>query len=366
MRAPHLPRSSVVLLFTLFAIPSSLATLTNVTIDDTDLSHFTWTQDPNVPQATIPWAAVSPSTPCGYCSAQPPTTDIQNQTWHDGSNNSAGSLTFQGLAVYVYGIDLDNPANITFELDGSPAPFHYYSGSEQFVFRSLFFFATNLAGNANHTVSWELHATKTNGTTGLFDYAMVTVDESSSSGTPSGTASGSQSSNAPSANVKSSKKSNAGPIAGGVVGGLALLALLTLALCLIRRQRRRRNATAAVVEPRPFVEQVAPATAVSVGDSKTLDVSWNNPSPSSNLASTAPPPAPPPTDPPPTSPPCPHLSPPSRQRRRLRAPDRGRRQNARWKSGWRPSRRSWGSICRRRMLVLSRVGVIGRSGGCRW
>ncbi|KAJ7714610.1 hypothetical protein B0H16DRAFT_1899044 [Mycena metata] len=292
MRAPHLPRPFVVLLFTLFAIRSSLATLTNVTIDDTDLSHFTWTQDPDTTQATIPWAAVSPSTPCAYCSAQPQTTDIQNQTWHDGSNNSAGSLTFQGPAVYIYGIDLDNPANITFELDGNPAPFHYYSGSEQFVFRSLFFSATNLPANVNHTVSWLLHATKTNGSTGLFDYAVVTVDGSSSA-TPSGSASGSRSSNA--ANLKSSKKSKAGPIAGGVVGGLALIALVALALCLMRRQRRKRTATAAVVEPRPFVEQVAPTNAVSLGDSKTLDVAWNNPSPASNPTSTAPASTAPPT-----------------------------------------------------------------------
>ncbi|KAJ7751359.1 hypothetical protein B0H16DRAFT_1840573 [Mycena metata] len=201
--------------------------------------------------------------PCGYCSAQPPTTDIQNQTWHDGSNNTAGSLTFQGLAVYIYGIDLENPANITFERKPSSVPL-------LFGLRAL-------------------HATKTNGTTGLFHYAMVTVDESSASATPSGSASGSQSSNA--ANVRSSKKSDAGPIAGGVVGGLALIALAVLALYLIRRQRRKRAATAAVVEPRPFVEQVAPATAASLGDSKTLDVSWNNPSllPSSNPASTAPP-----------------------------------------------------------------------------
>ncbi|KAJ7029429.1 hypothetical protein C8F04DRAFT_1116345 [Mycena alexandri] len=268
MLTSHLPRRSVVslLLFTLFTIRSSLAGLTNVTIDDTDLSHFTWTQVPDIPQATIPWAAVSPTTPCGYCSAQPQTTDIQNQTWHDGSNNSAGSLTFQGLAVYIYGIDLENPANITFELDGNSEPFHYYSGSEQFVFRSLFFSATGLTANVNHTVSWVVHATKTNGTTGLFDYALLTVDESSAA--PSGTASGPQSSNVTASPVSAKSKSEAGPIAGGIVGGLALIALATLGLVLFTRQRRKRIANAAVEEPRPFVEQVSPPTAVAPGDSK--------------------------------------------------------------------------------------------------
>jgi hypothetical protein len=80
--------------------------------------------------------------------------------------------------VYIYGIDLANPANISFTLDGAAAGFHYYSGSAQFVFRSLFFSAAGLSANANHTVQWVLHTTKTNGSTGLFDYAIITVDES--------------------------------------------------------------------------------------------------------------------------------------------------------------------------------------------
>ncbi|KAJ7858873.1 hypothetical protein B0H13DRAFT_1901685 [Mycena leptocephala] len=55
----------------------------------------------------------------------------------------------------------------------------YYTGFAQFVFKSqLFFSTTALAPSANHTVSWVLHATETNGTTGLFDYAVITVVES--------------------------------------------------------------------------------------------------------------------------------------------------------------------------------------------
>ncbi|KAJ7250450.1 hypothetical protein B0H12DRAFT_1120467, partial [Mycena haematopus] len=131
------PRPLPLYMLTLFA--TTRAALTNITIDDSDASHFTWTEDTNVfPQPTIPWAAITPATPCGYCSAQPPTTDIYNQTWHDGSNNSVGSFTFQGQAVYIYGISQVNSVNTTFTIDGGPvSAFHYYTGPAQFVFNSL-------------------------------------------------------------------------------------------------------------------------------------------------------------------------------------------------------------------------------------
>ncbi|KAF8190918.1 hypothetical protein K438DRAFT_904188 [Mycena galopus ATCC 62051] len=89
------------LLFTLLTFSTrARAALTNLTIDDANLTYFTWTEDPGIePVPTIPWAAISPGDPCLYCSAQPPDTDIHDQTWHDGSNNSAGSFTFQGLTA---------------------------------------------------------------------------------------------------------------------------------------------------------------------------------------------------------------------------------------------------------------------------
>ncbi|KAF7368622.1 hypothetical protein MVEN_00186100 [Mycena venus] len=209
-----MPALGVLLLFTIFTI--TRATLTNVTIDDTDLSYFTWTEDTDVfPQPTIPWAAITPTTPCDYCSAQPQTTDIHNQTWHDGSNNSAGSFTFQGQAVYIYGISQANSVNTSFTMDGNVSAFHYYTGSAQFVFNSLFFSAKDLTPNVNHTVSWVLHATNTSGVTGagLFDYAVITVDQTqSSSSSPS-----SSSTSPPSPAPPSKSKSKAGPIAGGVV-----------------------------------------------------------------------------------------------------------------------------------------------------
>ncbi|KAJ7852139.1 hypothetical protein B0H13DRAFT_1904748 [Mycena leptocephala] len=44
-----------------------------------------------------------------------------------------------------------------------------YSGSAQFVLRSLFFSAAGLSAG-DHNVQWVLHTTKTNGSTRLFDY----------------------------------------------------------------------------------------------------------------------------------------------------------------------------------------------------
>lgn len=86
------------------------------------------------------------------------------------SNSRAGS------AVYIYGINLVSSANITFSTDDGTSAFHYYSGSMQFVYKSLFS-ALNLPLGVVHTVSWVLHSTQ-NGDTGLFDYAVITVDVS--------------------------------------------------------------------------------------------------------------------------------------------------------------------------------------------
>ncbi|KAJ7492974.1 hypothetical protein B0H11DRAFT_2006804 [Mycena galericulata] len=289
MPRPFLPRLALVL--TLLTV-SVRAVPTNITIDDSNDAYFTWTEDPDSPPVLIPWAAITPTTPCDYCSAQPQTTDIYNKTWHDGGNNSAGSFTFQGSAVWIYGIDLDNPANITFSLDGAPAGFHYYAGSEQFVFQSLFFNAASLTGNVNHSVSWVLHETKTNGSTGLFDYAIFTTAESSAA--PSGTG----------VPNNSKTKSNVGAIVGGVIGGLALLALIGGAAILFVRRRRSGRAAEGEGErerkPRPQPRLgavdpfVAPAAApahttatapsllstpTSGSDSKMLDLAWTHPFP---------------------------------------------------------------------------------------
>ncbi|KAJ7696849.1 hypothetical protein B0H16DRAFT_1647285 [Mycena metata] len=281
------------LLFTACTIFPVRAALTNLTIDDTDLSYFTWTEDTNVVQPNIPWAAITPNSPCVYCSAKPPTANIHNQTWHDGSNNSAGSFVFQGHEVYIYGIAQVNSVNMSFTMDGNVSAFYYYSGTAQFVFNSLFFSARDLTASVNHTVSWVLHATNTSGDAGagLFDYAVITVDQTQSGSSSPRTGSPSSTSSPPASPSKS--KTKTGPIVGGVVGALTLIAAVILVVILLSRRNRTvaANTPAVVPTPRvrptdvePFMEQAATSPASGSMGEKTLDASWVNPLPSASAA----------------------------------------------------------------------------------
>ncbi|KAJ7476452.1 hypothetical protein FB451DRAFT_1243255 [Mycena latifolia] len=278
-----LPPLLLALVLALLSLPAAHAAETNVTIDDSNGAYFSWTEDTGTPRPTLPWAAITPATPCAYCSAQPQTGDIENKTWHDGTNNSAGALTFQGAAVYLYGIDLANPANISFALDGAPAGFHHYDGAAQFVFRALFFAQQNLDATVNHTLAWVLHATATNGTVGLIDYAVVTLDAggSASASNPASTGTSSPST--------SKKKSPAGPIAGGVIGGLALVLLITAAVFFCTRRRRRDASNPLDARPFAGVPAMSEAGGARAGGEKTLDVSWTHPAPAPAPSSVAPP-----------------------------------------------------------------------------
>ncbi|KAJ7064043.1 hypothetical protein C8F01DRAFT_1229591 [Mycena amicta] len=257
MHGFSLPRGLAALTLTLLSSPVVRAGLTNLTIDDTDTTYFSFSNGSTNPPA---WAAITPQTPCNYCSAQPQTKDIHNQTWHDGSVGSVGSFTFNGTAVWIYGIDLADPANISFTLpDVHLSTFHYYNGSEQFVFNSLLFSATNLPTDAgSHTVSWVVNKSSKNGTTALFDYAVITVDEEDPASTSP--------SESGSASVAHSSKSHAGPIAGGVIGGVLVLLLLG-ALVLFCWRRRRGNASSQNPQTpqsemiQPFVEGHGGSTA---------------------------------------------------------------------------------------------------------
>ncbi|KAJ7844010.1 hypothetical protein B0H14DRAFT_2585434 [Mycena olivaceomarginata] len=166
---------------------------------------------------------------------------------------------------------------------GDDTTFHYYTGAEQFVFRALFFEAENLAESVSHTVSWVINKSALNGTTGLFDYAVITVQESTTS--------------------TASKKSKTGAIVGalvGVIGGLTVLAAIILLL------RRKRPTSAISEDSGPRVRRVrgnyvvqsfaesappppqAPPASLDTIDAmtlatttpvsrKTLDVGWTEP-----------------------------------------------------------------------------------------
>ncbi|KAJ7064852.1 hypothetical protein C8F01DRAFT_777313 [Mycena amicta] len=177
-----------------------------------------------------------------------------------------------GVAVYIYGIDVVDPANITFAMSNPPiSAFHYKDSGGGFIYDSLFFSADGLDGTTQHTVTWnEKSNSISGGGAGLFDYAVVTVDKSATSSQPSTSASGSTSSSSfPSAiNSESggltsnTRKSNAGIFAGGVIGSLALLSLLAAVVyyCLRRRSRSassllmRITSRSSVLHPDHFVE----------------------------------------------------------------------------------------------------------------
>jgi hypothetical protein len=97
-----------------------------------------------------------------------------------------------GSAVYIFGIDqATSPStsepNIVFTL-GSIQKVHHYTGTERFAYDALFFSATGLAPDQEHTVNWVFNFANTgnNLQVALFDYAVVStgVEDVKSPNTP--------------------------------------------------------------------------------------------------------------------------------------------------------------------------------------
>ncbi|KAJ6595796.1 hypothetical protein DFH09DRAFT_1135656 [Mycena vulgaris] len=134
--------------------------------------------------------------------------------------------------------------------------FHYYAGAS-FRYKSLFFDATGLDPNAQHTVTWILETSSAGGIAASFDYAVFTVDQAdpSSSVSPSSTngasitsisttsSSASASATTTGTLAPATHKSKAGPIAGAVVAVVVGLALLGAAFIYLRRRRSTGGST---------------------------------------------------------------------------------------------------------------------------
>ncbi|KAJ7709554.1 hypothetical protein B0H17DRAFT_1190755 [Mycena rosella] len=157
--------------------------ITNTTVDDTS-SSFTFAGA---------WSGITPTSPCNGCSSKPDPSLTYGGTWHDGNigngaSPTTGSFTFQGSAVYIFGIDqaISQP-DIAFTL-GSVQSTHHYTGTEQFVYDALFFSATGLAADQTHTVNWVFNVDQASGVSvlqeALFDYAIVTSGEEDVQTTP--------------------------------------------------------------------------------------------------------------------------------------------------------------------------------------
>ncbi|KAF7369354.1 hypothetical protein MVEN_00264000 [Mycena venus] len=225
---------SVFILYALLAFsPTSQASATpvNLTIDDTNTTYWTWMGN---------WTAVTPTTPCPGCWLQPDASQAHNFTWHDGESLS-GSLNVQGSAVYIYGIDFESGAKISFALDGAPSTTHQYEGEEAYVYDALLFKLEGLDSAAQHTVSWLIQKndnivkSQLGPSSALFDYAVITVDQAAtSSSVPSTTLSGGSSATS----VVTIHKSDMGVLVGVVVGGLGAIGCLCVAFILLCRRRR--------------------------------------------------------------------------------------------------------------------------------
>ncbi|KAJ7500755.1 hypothetical protein B0H11DRAFT_2376390 [Mycena galericulata] len=233
------------ILYTLLAFWSSAqvhATLTNITIDDTNSTFWTWVGA---------WNAVTPTTPCPDCAAKPDPALVYNSTWHDGSLLS-GAFTFQGTAVYIYGIDISRPnsaGTILFTLINTSVTAFHDDFAEDYVYNSLYFSATDLNSSIQHTVTWILETNPGNGA-GLFDYAVVTVnqEDTESSTAPSESAT-------PTASPAAPGNAHTAAIVGAVVGAVGGLALFSALFIFLRR--RRIAATSYSIEPYTPTERVS-------------------------------------------------------------------------------------------------------------
>ncbi|KAJ6491521.1 hypothetical protein DFH09DRAFT_1208147 [Mycena vulgaris] len=253
----------VALILHAFLAARAFAASINITIDDTNSTVWTFVPVGN-------WSAVTPATPCPGCFAQPDPTLAHNSTWHDGTVVS-GSCTFQGSAIYIYGIDLaaTSGTNISFNMnDRSKTGFHYY-GESASVYNSLFFSATNLDSSVAHTVTWIGQTNFVGSGAMLFDYAVITVDQEdtssssvSSTPAPSSTAPSSSGTGSPTGSPTPTHKSKTGPIVGavvGVVGGLAILVAVFLFL-----RRRRASVGQANIDTGNYPPRRISATGISV------------------------------------------------------------------------------------------------------
>ncbi|KAJ7362498.1 hypothetical protein DFH08DRAFT_1024721 [Mycena albidolilacea] len=183
------PQSRTILFLLLLPASFVEGAIINTTIDDTETS-FNWSES---------WTAVTPSEPCAGCASKPDASQVEGGSWHDGNimttkdDSAGGSFTFQGSAVYIYGIDqAGSEADIVFTLDSITST-HHYTGSDRFAYHALFFSATGLAADRTHTVNWALaknSASDRDLQTTLFDYAVVTSGTAVTTTTESGSSNG--------------------------------------------------------------------------------------------------------------------------------------------------------------------------------
>lgn len=251
-------------LLLLSSFPVATARLVNRTIDDEQGDSVTGVKPTYEP--TSNWAQGST---CAGCFLTPnkvvSVSRAFDGTWHDstytpetpGNPGNTIEAAFMGTAVYVYFIVPNfvqfttTLVNVTFSIDGT------FYGQYQHIprttstisYNTLVFHTTNLA-NTDHTI--EIRASGSNASLILFDNMIYTVDEadptSSSLGstftivppTLSNSPDPSPSSAATGAAREFRSSPPIGAIAGGVAGGVAILSLLLVFYCYLRKRATKR------------------------------------------------------------------------------------------------------------------------------
>ncbi|KAF7316307.1 hypothetical protein MIND_00149400 [Mycena indigotica] len=291
---------SQALRFVLLWTALCFAALVNVTVDDTDSSAWAWSGA---------WNAITEGNPCQRCTVHADGKQAFNHSWHDGLLLS-GAFTFRGLwlsgpniaqltgllkgvAVYIYGIDIDNPANVTFSLNNpSLSAFHYKDTGlpQKFLYNSLFFAAHGLDGTQEHTILFGETAVPqpsphVPGKVALLDYAVVTIDQEALPGPPSGPSQPSQTLPTSLPASRPGSTGMTGLIVGGILGGLAAVAFPAGAVVLVlsRRKRRRSANTAQLTQSNRFPPSITiPSTVLSSEPSPRIALHNRNSNPYSD------------------------------------------------------------------------------------
>ncbi|GAW05623.1 hypothetical protein LENED_007491 [Lentinula edodes] len=244
----------------IFSLPATAAP-TNTTFDDTN-SSFTWQSG---------WIAA----PCDYCSALLNQSLTYDGTWHDGGARTGltGTFEFNGTAVYLFGVTSQNDTGtIEFTLDGNNATTYnppviaaddptVGTPEADHTYNSLFFVATGLA-NGSHQLGFTAVLAYNTSQTVLIDYAVVTTDDSTSSGSSSASGSGTSASAS-----ESASDPNKTALIGGIVGGVAGVALLSLAIFLLIRRRKLRVRS---VKPENNIRPFQTVPSFITGESNSL------------------------------------------------------------------------------------------------
>jgi len=77
----------------LFAAVIGLAACNNVTVDDADLAHWSYTGK---------YGSFTAASPCSTCSVSPNPSDLVGGTWHDCSADCSMTVSFSGVAAYIF------------------------------------------------------------------------------------------------------------------------------------------------------------------------------------------------------------------------------------------------------------------------